>query len=664
MAAVRAVGSLVERILSAAGPLPAWCAEQRKLAGIVAEALDAPPRDGALVTLAQAATGTGKTIALLAPLMALAALQKRQGVRSNRATLSTFTNHLTRQILEDDAPKVNDALKALGYPVLSVATRVGRRQFIDPDRVERAAQDLRDRGGDRDARSLEQIAGFETFAEAEDHQVFVPAGITTDDLCLTPRSSGPASAAFTAWKQAATAADVILTNHALALTDCRYRGGILGTGDTVPTVVFDEADALPDVARSLADESIGLGLVADVVDAAGAKADAACRELKRLCAGETVRGDHRLLASCAGKSRILELVGEICDALETVDFPDDDAAEEGKLLRARRRYFRDSTESGGAVTAIAAGAVPSLAVVHREPVRILRHVFEKTQAAFFVSATLAAPATSPVPNDLLRAFGIAPGMRTPARINYAGWSDLQPGKYGRMRFRFADRSAPGPFRRNHDDDDRTVADPQHLRYVADAVEEARKSGRVLVLCTSYKLVDELGARIPSAIVHARGVRLGAFLDAFRTAPHGVLLTPAAWAGVSLPGMVDHVVIPRIPFRPPSVEDEAKRSFLSQLGLAPANVEGLIAGDRSAAARRKLAQGIGRGIRGPIESCTLWILDPRFPLPKSMARAIGGPGQARAVNNLPFINCIPSRFRRGRSPAVDRGEVWPFEPRVG
>ena len=663
MAAVRAVGDLVERILSAAGPLPAWCAEQRKLAGIVAEALDAPPRDGALVTLTQAATGTGKTIALLAPLMALAALQKRQGVRSNRATLSTFTNHLTRQILEDDAPRVNDALEALGYPVLSVATRVGRRQFIDPDRVGQAVQEARDRRADLDARSLEPIAGFETFVEAEDHQVFVPAGFATDDLCLTPRSSRSASAAFTARKQAAAEADLILTNHALALTDCRYRGGILGTGDTVPTVVFDEADALPDVARSLADERIGLCLVADVVDAAGAKADAACRELKRLCAGETVRGDHRLLASCAGRSRILELVGEIRDALDTADFPDDDAAEEGKLLRARLRYFQDSAESGGAVTAIAAGAVPSLAVVHREPVRILRHVFEKTQAAFFVSATLAAPAANPVPNDLLRAFGIAPGMKTPARINYAGWSDLQPGRYGRMGFRFADRSVPDPLPRNADDDDRPVADPRHLRYVAEAVEEARKSGRVLVLCTSYELADALGARIASAIVHMRGVRLGAFLDAFRAASDGVLLTPAAWTGVSLPGMVDHVVIPRIPFLPPSVEDEAKRSFLSRLGLAPAKVEGLIAGDRSAAARRKLAQGIGRGIRGPNEGCTLWLLDPRFPLPKSMARVIGGPGQGRAVNNLPFINCIPSRFRNGRNPDVDQGRVWPFQFRT-
>ena len=225
MAAVRAVADLVEHILSATGPLPAWCEEQRQLARIVAEALDAPPRDGAFVTLTQAATGTGKTIALLGPLMALSALQKKQGVASHRATLSTFTNYLTRQILDDDAPMVNEALKALGYPVIAVAARVGRRQFIDHDRVGRAVQELRDRRDRSDASALERLSGFETFAETEDHQVFVPAGFTTDDLCLTPRSSRSASAAFMARKQAVAAADLILTNHALALTDCRYRGG-------------------------------------------------------------------------------------------------------------------------------------------------------------------------------------------------------------------------------------------------------------------------------------------------------------------------------------------------------------------------------------------------------------------------------------------------------
>ena len=669
---------LVERILAADGPLPACCEEQRRLGRIVAGALDAPPREGALVTLTQAATGTGKTIALLAPLMALAALQKKQGVRSNRAVLSTFTNHLARQIREDDAPKVNKALAALGYPILSVAPRVGRRQFIDPDRVERAVRESRDRRtGDRrdgaDPRSLdslELIAGFETFAEAEDHQMFVPAGFTTDDLCLTPRSGKTASAAFMARKRAAGEADLVLTNHALALTDCRYRGGVLGAGDVVSTVVFDEADMLPEVARSLADERIGLGLVADVVEAAGAGGGDACRELMRLCAEETAR-DHRLLAHCASRRRIVELAGEVRDALGTADPPDDDVAEEARLLRARLGYFLESAESGKAVAAVAAGATPTgatpaLAVVHREPVRLLRHVFEKAEAAFFVSATLAAPSERPHPNDLLRAFGIAPGMKTPARINYKGWDDLQPRKYGRMRFRFADRSVPGPFRKGEDDAAEAdpahlEADPVHLRYVAGAIEEARQSGRVLVLCTSYRLAEEIGSRVEAAIVHERGVRLSGCLDAFRAAPDGVLLTPAAWAGVSLPGMVDHLVIPRIPFRPPSVEDEARRSFLSRLGLAHGAVEGLIAGDRNAAARRKLAQGIGRGIRGPDESCTLWLLDPRFPLPKSMARTIGGPGQGKAVRHLPFIHCIPPRFRNGRHPDVGGGRIWPLEP---
>lgn len=652
-AEVRAIAHLVERMLAADGPLPARCEEQRTLARTVAAALDAPPRDGALVTLTQAATGTGKTIALLAPIMGLAALQKHRGVGADRATLSTFTNYLARQILDDDAPKVNAALQALGYPTVSIAARVGRRQFIDHDRVERAVREARDANA---LEALAAFAAFDTFAEAEDHGVFVPAGLAQDDLCLTPRSSRTASAAFTKQKQEAAAADVVLTNHALALADCRFRGGVLGTGDTVATVVFDEADALPDVARSLADERIGLGLLADVAAAAGADAEDTCHELTRLCADETARG-HRLLDHCAHKDRILALVSGVQAALHAADTADDDTREEATLLHARLQNFLDSAAGGKAIAALAAGVPPALAVVHPEPVRLLRHVFETTRAAFFVSATLAAPAHDPHPNDLLRAFGIAPGMRTPARINYAGWSDLQPKTYGRMQFRFADRAVPGPFASG--DDESRESDPRHLACVAGAIEEARKTGRVLVLCTSYTLAGELGKRVPDARVHVKGRRLGSDLDAFRADPRGVLLTPAAWAGISLPGLVDHVVIPRIPFAPPSVEAEAKQDFLSRLGLDRSKIKGLLAGDRMAAARRKLAQGIGRGLRGPDERCTVWLLDPRFPLPRAMTRTIGGPGQGKAVNRLVFINCIPPRFRNGRNPAIDQGEIWPL-----
>ena len=63
--------------------------------------------------------------------------------------------------------------------------------------------------------------------------------------------------------------------------------------------------------------------------------------------------------------------------------------------------------------------------------------------------------------------------------------------------------------------------------------------------------------------------------------------------------------------------------------------------------------------GPDERCTVWLLDPRFPLPKSMTRVIGGPDQGLAAKHLDLIHCIPARFRNGPRPAVDRGRIWPL-----
>ena len=653
MAIVRVVRHLVERMLDAAGPLPALCEEQRRLARLVAEALDAPPREEPLVSLVQAGTGVGKTIALLAPAMALASIQAREGVPTHRALLSTATHHLTRQILDDDAPRVRRALAALGYPGVSVAARAGRPQYIDRDRVERALLRLPDGRDGPEGRSLEALFAFDTFAEADDEGLFLPPGWTQDALALTPRSRPEADAAFDAARRAAGAADVVLTNHALVLTDCRLRGRVLGPAGAAETLLFDEADALPDVARSIADDRIELPVLRGVL---GPHASGPANALERLCSDETRRGAHRLLAHCPSRHVILDLVARIRDALERVP-PDGDDGPDGEapLLRARLGYYTRCAESRHAIAAIAAGPVPALVVVHREPVRLVRRLLERTPTAFFVSATLAVPAARPSPNSFLRALGIAPGMRTPTRLNFSRWADLEPRRHGTMHFRFADRSVPGPFEPGRDP---PAAHPVHLDYVARAIEEARKTGRVLVLCTSYALVDELAERVRSPVVHVRGARLASCLDPFRADPRAVLLTPAAWCGLSLPGIVDHVVIPRIPFRPDDVRDEARRDFLTRFGLPPRTAGQLIARDRHADARRKLAQGIGRGIRGPDESCTVWLLDPRFPLPASMARAIGGPGQGPAVPHLELIHCIPARFRTGRRTAVDEGEIWP------
>ena len=654
MPVVRAIETLVERMLACDGPLPALCEEQRRLARIVAEGLDAPPRETPLVTLAQAATGTGKTVALLAPVMALAALQHRQGVRANRALLSTWTNHLTRQIEGDDAPRVSRALEALGYPRVSVAARAGRTQFVDHERVERALERLAGDRGAGDATALEALLRFPTFVEAEHHGVFVPPGLAADALCLTPRSSPAAANAFAACRRAAAAADVVITNHALVLTDCRLRGRVLGAPGAGQTLVFDEADALPEAARSIADERIDLALARDINDALGADAREPLDALERLLAHQTRSGRHRLLANSVRRDDILALVARISDALARAAPSDEDMAEEAEHLLARLAHFDACARSRHATTAIAAGPTPALAVVHREPVRVLQRLIETTPAAFFVSATLGVPQARPNPNAFLRTLGIAPGTRGHATVRFAPWVNLEPRRHGQMRFRFADRSLPGPFEPGRNP---PVSHPAHLDCVARAITEARASGRVLVLCTSHDLVGELAARVTDPVVQDRGARLASCFDAFRARSDAVLLTPAAWTGVSLTGLVEHVVIPRMPLRPDDVPDEMKRTFLAGLGLPQRAAERIVARERHAHARRKLAQGIGRGLRGPGERCTVWLLDPRFPLPASLARTIGGPGQGKAAPYIEFIHCIPPRFRTGARPAVDDGQIW-------
>ena len=654
MAEVRAVAGLVERMLACDGSLPALCEEQRRLARIVAEGLDAPPRQTPLVTFTQAAAGTGKTVALLAPVMALAALQKRQCVPANRALLSTWTNHLTRQIEGDDAPRVSRALEALGYPRVSVAARAGRRLFIDHDRVERALEGLPGARGGGDATALEALRRFPTFVEAEHHGVFLPPGLAADALCLTPRSSPSAANAFAVCRLAAAAADVVITNHALVLTDCRLRGRVLGAPGQA--LIFDEADALPEAARSIADERIDLALARDVNDALGADAREPLDALERLLAHQTRSGRHRLLANSARRDDILALVARIGDALARAVPSDEDTAEEAENLLARLAHFDACARSGDAIAAIAAGPTPALAVVHREPVRVLRRLIEMTPAVFFVSATLGVPQARPNPNEFLRTLGIGPGTRGHAAVRFAPWVNLEPRRHGEMQFRFADRSTPGPFKPGCEPPE---AHPAHLDYVARAITEARASGRVLVLCTSYDLVEELAARVTEPVVQTRGARLASRLDAFRAESDAVLITPAAWTGVSLTGLVEHVVVPRIPFRPDEVRDEARRTFLAALGVPQGAAGRIVARDRHAHARRKLAQGIGRGIRGPRERCTVWLLDPRFPLPASLARAIGGPGQGRAAPFIEFIHCIPARFRTGRRPAVANATIHPL-----
>src|SRR3546814_1944470 len=56
-------------------------------------------------------------------------------------------------------------------------------------------------------------------------------------------------------------------------------------------------------------------------------------------------------------------------------------------------------------------------------------------------------------------------------------------------------------------------------------------------------------------------------------------------------------------------------------------------------RRKLRQGIGRGIRRPNDSVKLWLLDPRFPLPATLSDPLDA---STGITINPFFNSLVNR----------------------
>ncbi len=113
------------------------------------------------------------------------------------------------------------------------------------------------------------------------------------------------------------------------------------------------------------------------------------------------------------------------------------------------------------------------------------------------------------------------------------------------------------------------------------------------------------------------------LDTYRSTPGCCLITPAAWAGVDLPGLIQCLVITRLPYPPIRQESETFVGALAEM-------------------LGKLAQGIGRAIRKEDDDATVWFADPRMPIPECITERTGLLPSEHA--NKAAIAAIPDRFR--------------------
>lgn len=643
----------VEHAFADAGPLaralPAFEPRpgQRAMARAVAEALA-----GGGVLLAEAGTGTGKTLAYLVP-----AILSRQ-----RVLVSTGTRTLQEQIYTKDLPLLADAL---GMPVTAACMK-GRNNYLclhrfaqvraslDGEaqvcRVRRHAGPL-DRRASREAPepSLEAIdpalvrrlaiwsQETETGDRAEladlpEDLPFWQAVSATSETCLGAECPRHDDCFVTRMRQRAAVSDVVIVNHHLLCADAAVRQGEWGEViPPCPHVVVDEAHQLEDVAT----QYFGLAVSGHRLE-------------------DLVRDTARLL----GRT-IADRPGDVRRAVTRLDdharafFSRLALAWQGRApgeerVRVRAEWFAEHASAGLAVAgalagleaalALAAGAGPEGAspdgardatalarragalrlqleflVAANDPAYVyflegrarsvalraapidVSHIvrellIEDKRASVLTSATLSVGGSF----EYVRArlgIGEATQLRVPSEFDYA-----------RQAVLYLPRHMPEPRAT-------TFADAV-AREAAALVRRSR--GRAFLLFTSHAMLHAVHERLRSVIDYPLLVQGAAprpaLLDAFRTTPHAVLLaTSSFWQGVDVAGeQLSLVVIDKLPFASPADPITAARiEALTERGGDPFHEY------QVPVAILTLLQGLGRLIRHRRDRGVLAVLDPRL-----------------------------------------------------
>jgi ATP-dependent DNA helicase DinG len=238
--------------------LPQWRARPQQLA--MAEAVrQAIEANGVL--LAEAGTGTGKTLAYLVPAL----------LSGGKVVISTGTKALQDQLFHRDLPAARRALKS---PV-KVALLKGRANYVCHHHLRRNLADGRFSHRD-DAAWLHKIARFaETSssgdrAEAEGIPEDATAwayAVSSRDTCLGSECSHFKDCFVMAARKAALDAEVVVVNHHLFFADLWLKDE--GVAELLPacnTVVLDEAHQLAETAAQFFGETLS---TAQLLDLAG-----------------------------------------------------------------------------------------------------------------------------------------------------------------------------------------------------------------------------------------------------------------------------------------------------------------------------------------------------------------------------------------------------------
>ncbi|MBI2186344.1 MAG: ATP-dependent DNA helicase [Acidobacteria bacterium] len=596
---------------------------QRQMAEAVAGVLE----DGGTL-LAEAGTGTGKTLAYLAPAI----------LSGRRVLVSTGTKNLQEQIFFKDLPLLQ---QALGVPFTATLMK-GRGNYLCLHRWE-LYRDAVEEGANASGRLIDAgdrvllpivdawLARTETGDRAELRELPEDVGLwkaiaAEAETCLGSECPHYDDCFVTRMRRRAAESDVVIVNHHLLCADASVRQSAYGEViPPCPTLVIDEAHQLEDIATQYFGYSFSVFRVDDLVrdveriliDDGGelTRALARASECSRIFfSGLALRG--ALQPSSGSETRVRytaealaehdeegsALVGAL-EGLETalaaVKSPDD--AEVGEALAAlhRRagelardlRFLLRAADPDFVYYVETRGRTVFLRASPIDVSRIVREALvDHMRAVVLTSATLAVDGSF---SYLKGRLGIrdAEELRVPSEFDYA-----------RQALLYLPRRVPSP------------RAPMFAQSAArEIVEILRRSrGRAFVLFTSYHVLRTVQPVVEMALPYPILVQGTAprteLIERFRTTPHAVLLaTSSFWQGVDVVGeALSCVIIDKLPFASPADPVTAARidAIESRGGDAFADYQVPLA-------ILALQQGLGRLIRHRRDRGVLAVLDPRL-----------------------------------------------------
>jgi ATP-dependent DNA helicase DinG len=563
--------------------------------------------------IAEAGTGTGKTLAYLAPII-------RSG---RRVVVSTGTKNLQEQVFFKDIP----FLKKL-FPEIRATLMKGRQNYL-------CRQKLYDIEQQPVLDGLEEVEHYARIREWEERTETgdrAELDILPDSSTLWPRIDARSESCtgqkckqfercFITWMhQRAAESDIVIVNHHLFFADLALRQTEFSS--LLPdyaAIVFDEAHELEDVATLYFGLRVSNYRVEELArdtevtlrlkNLAGEEAGnilSAVAELRRRsdlffelfpsAEGRTNFDNRRefLEANRGTYSAMLNAFVRLQTDLNRVKERPEEinnlARRAGDLkqafevvLESRERNLVFWWERRGRGVFLEASPIDVSAILRER-------LFERVESIVLTSATLAVGGTF---DFLKRRLGI----QNPTEKIFDSHFD-----FSEQVLLYTPVHLPDP------------RQPDFTRMAADEVTQILKAsrGRAFVLFTSYQQMREVYERVRPRLrfpmlLQGTAPRT-ALLDRFRSTPHAVLFaTSSFWQGVDVQGQqLSAVIIDRLPFAVPSDPVVAARIRMINEDGGNAFTEYQVP-----EAVISLKQGFGRLIRSQSDRGVLAILDHRI-----------------------------------------------------